>query len=69
MPEISRFFGVVIAIFYNDHSPPHFHVRYNEYRATLSIADLKIVEGKLPRRALTMVLEWAFEHRKELMDD
>ena len=69
MPEISRFFGIVIGIFYNDHAPPHFHVRYNDFRATLSISDLKILEGELPKRALTLVLEWAFEHRGELMDD
>ncbi len=67
MPEISRFFGIVIAIFYNDHAPPHFHVKYNSYRASLSIVDLKIIDGNLPKRVLSLVLEWAFEHRVELM--
>ncbi|MBI4925886.1 MAG: DUF4160 domain-containing protein [Bdellovibrio sp.] len=69
MPEISRFFGIVVTIFYNDHAPPHFHVRYNDFRAKLSIADLNVIEGQLPKRVLTLVLEWAFEHRAELMED
>lgn len=69
MPEISRFFGIVVSLFYNDHAPPHFHVRYNENRATFSISDLKILEGQLPKRVVSLVLEWAFEHRLELQED
>lgn len=69
MPEISRFFGIVIAIFYNDHAPPHFHVKYNDYRATISISDLKILEGSLPKRALYLVKEWATQHCSELLED
>ena len=66
MPEISRFYGVIIAIYYYDHPPAHFHVKYNEYHAILSIRELKIIDGKLPKRVLAMALEWAFEYRFEL---
>lgn len=57
MPEISRFLGIIIAMFYKDHSPPHFHVRYNEYKATISIKDLALLNGKLPPKALGLVIE------------
>ena len=67
MPEISRFFGIVIAMYFKEHAPPHFHAKYGEYRAAFSILDLRIVEGSLPRRVSALVLEWAFEHRDELM--
>jgi hypothetical protein len=63
MPEISRFFGIIIAMFYNDHPPPHFHVRHGSDRATISIEDL---DGKLSRTVLGLVLEWAALHRGEL---
>lgn len=66
MPEICRFFGIVIAVFYADHNPPHFHARYESYKATISIEDLKIIEGVLPPRVLGLVIEWAVMHRKEL---
>jgi hypothetical protein len=66
MPTISRFFGVVISMYYDDHLPPHFHVKYAEHRAKVAIETLEIEEGKLPRRALVMVLEWASLHRTEL---
>ena len=69
MPELSRFLGIVIFMNYRDHSPPHFHVKYNEFRASLSIQELKVLNGKLPRRVLVMVLEWAFKYRKELLDN
>ncbi len=69
MPEISRFFGIIIAIYYNDHPPPHFHAKYGDETGVFSIADLKIIEGLLPKRAILLVLEWAFEHRDELMKD
>ena len=67
MPEISRFFGIVIAIYYKDHFPAHFHAKYGEKRAAFSIEELRIIEGDLPRRATSLVLEWAFQHRDELM--
>ena len=69
MPEISRFLGIVITMFYNDHNPAHFHVRYNEYRAKISIAELQLIEGSLPKKVTALVIEWAFEHRQELLED
>ncbi len=69
MPEISRFLGMIIAMYYQDHNPPHFHVRYSEYKATISIKDLALLEGKLPPKALGLVIEWASLHQNELMED
>ena len=56
-------------MFFNEHNPPHFHVEYGEYSATFSIKELLIIEGYLPRRVSTFVLEWAFEHRTELLEN
>jgi Domain of unknown function (DUF4160) len=68
MPEISRFLGIVIAMFYKDHAPPHFHAYYAEYEITVSVAD-GAVEGKFPKRALNLVLEWYQLHRSELREN
>lgn len=67
MPEISRFFGIVIAMFYKEHMPPHFHAKYSWQWAAFSIEDLTLIEGELPRRAISLILEWAFQHRDALM--
>jgi hypothetical protein len=69
VPAISRFFGIVIAMYYDDHIPAHFHVRYAEHRAKVAIDTLDFVDGELPRRALALVLEWAALHRHELRDN
>ena len=69
MPELCRFLGISIFMYFNDHDPPHFHVKYNEYRARLSISELIVLDGLLPHRVLMLVIEWAFEHRNELMDN
>ena len=66
MPEISRFFGIIAAMFYNDHPPPHFHVRYGRQRAVVDIATLSVLEGTLSPRVLGLVVEWAAQHRDEL---
>ena len=68
MPEISRFFGIIVRMFYNDHVPPHFHANYGEHEALVEIATLAIYRGHLPRRAMALVLEWAAMHRAELQD-
>lgn len=68
MPEISRFLGIIITINYNDHPPPHFHVRYGDNKALISIQTLTLIEGKLPPRVLGLVTEWAALHRGELAD-
>ncbi len=66
MPEISRFLGIVITMYFNDHNPPHFHVRYEGYRAIIEIETLEIVAGILPPRVLGLVVEWAMLHQVEL---
>ncbi len=69
MPEISRFLGIIIAMFYNDHPPPHFHVRYGGMRAVVGIEDLALLDGDLSPRVLGLVVEWAALHRQELLDN
>ncbi|HEV55903.1 MAG TPA: DUF4160 domain-containing protein [Phycisphaerales bacterium] len=69
MPEISRFYGIIIAMFYSDHNPPHFHARYGRHSVVVDISTLKILEGAIPPRALGLVIEWAAQHRQELLDD
>ena len=69
MPEISRFYGIIIAMYYSEHNPPHFHVRYAENKAAIRIHDLSVAEGQLPPRVLGLVVEWAAKHRQELIDD
>ena len=56
-------------MYYKEHNPPHFHVKYNEYKAIFTIDDLKMIEGDLPKRVVSLVLEWAFAHREELIED
>lgn len=69
MPEISRFFGIIIAMFYDEHNPPHFHARYGEHKAEFSIQTLSLLAGKLPPRVMGLVMEWASIHQTELMVD
>ena len=69
MPTISQFFGIVIQMFWREHGPPHFHALYVEYEALIDIRTLEIIKGSLPKRALALVLEWAAQHRAELMED
>lgn len=69
MPRISAFFGIIIAMYFNDHAPPHFHAVYQEHEALLDIETLEVVRGTLPRRAMALVLEWAALHRAELRAD
>lgn len=68
MPELARFFGIVIAMFYNDHTPPHFHVRYGRQRGIVSIETLAVLEGALSPRVRGLVTEWAARHQDELWD-
>ncbi len=69
MPEICRFLGIIITINYREHGIPHFHIRYNEYQGVLSIETLELLEGTVPKKIISLVLEWAFDHKKELMDN
>jgi hypothetical protein len=67
MPEVARFYGIVIKIFFGDHLPPHFHAVYGEYNALVGIESLEVIEGDLPNRAKNMVIEWATLYQKELL--
>lgn len=67
MPEISRFFGIVIGMFWDEHRPPHFHVRYGDFEAVVDINDLRVSEGRLPPRARGLVVEWTAQHQAELL--
>jgi hypothetical protein len=69
VPEISRFLGIVIAMYYNDHLPPHFHARYGEYEIRVNIETGGIMSGSFPPRARKHVLEWLDLHRPELVED
>jgi len=69
MPEISRFLGIIITMYYNDHPPPHFHVRYNQQKAIIDIETLSILQGKLSPRILGIVIEWALLHQAELREN
>lgn len=66
MPEICCFYGISIYMYMDDHNPPHFHVKYQEYEAIVTIED-GIVTGSLPRRALRLIYEWLDMHKEELI--
>lgn len=69
MPTISAFFGIVIRIYYDDHGPPHFHAYYAEHSAQVDIESLRLIGGSLPKRALSLTVEWGLAHRGELRED
>lgn len=69
MPLISRFFGILIYMYFDDHAPPHFHAEYGEYEELIEIMTLNVYRGRLPRRVHNLVLEWADLHRQELMEN
>lgn len=69
VPAISRFFGIRILMFHKDHPRPHFHARYAGHEATISIETLEVLTGRLPRRAMALVLEWSMLHRPELREN
>ena len=68
MPEICRFLGIVISMYFDEHNPPHFHVRYNDYRAVIGIRDLNLLDGHLPAKVRGLVEEWAELHQNELLE-
>lgn len=69
MPEISRFYGIVIKMYFADHAPPHFHAEYGEHQMVVNLDTLAIIAGKLPPRATGLVMEWATLHQNELRAD
>ncbi|MFC1607558.1 DUF4160 domain-containing protein [Candidatus Latescibacterota bacterium] len=69
MPEICRFYGIVIKMFYDDHRPPHFHAEYGEYQALIQIEDFALIKGILPPKAIGLVVEWSSIHKEELLQE
>jgi len=68
MPELARFYGIVIQMYFGDHSPPHFHAIYGDSKAVVEIESLALIKGHLPPRARGIVIEWATIHQKELRE-
>ena len=68
MPEISRFLGIGIYMYWSEHNPPHFHASYGDYEITVSING-GVVKGEFPKRALRAVLEWLDRHQGELLEN
>lgn len=69
MPELSRFFGIVIRMYYDDHPPPHFHAIYGKFEMQVSIDPIAIMNGTMSRRAISMIIEWAALHQHELLEN
>ncbi len=69
MPEISRFYGIIIRMYFVDHNPPHFHAEYQGMQAEFEIKTMEVIAGSLPNRALGLVVEWANLHQKELLEN
>ena len=68
MPEISRFYGILIHMFFNEHNPPHFHAVYGEYRVSIDLEN-EVVNGFMPKRALKLVFEWMDIHKTEIIEN
>ena len=69
MPELSRFFGIIIRMYYDDHPPSHFHAIYGKQEVQITINPITVLNGDLSRRALSMVFEWAALHQQELQEN
>ncbi len=69
MPTISRFYGMIIQMYFDDHNPPHFHVIYGEYKAVVGIKNNALLGGDLPPKAIGLVMEWTRLHQAELLDE
>lgn len=67
MPEISRFYGIVIKMFADEHNPPHFHAEHGDYRATFSIETGQMIQGDFPPKKSALVTAWAIIHKEELL--
>jgi hypothetical protein len=67
MPEICRFLGIIITMYFDEHNPPHFHINYNEYRASMDLHNFNIIAGAIPAKVRGLVQEWAELHQTELL--
>lgn len=68
MPEICRFYGIIITMYFQDHFPAHFHINYGEYNAVVAIKDLRLLKGGLPPKEISLVMEWAVLYKEELLN-
>jgi len=68
MPEISRFYGIIVQMFFKDHDPPHFHIEYGEFKVVINLSN-EVVKGLMPKRALNLVFEWMDIHKNEIMEN
>jgi len=68
MPEIARFYGIIIKLFFGDHPPPHFHAVYGEYVGLFNIETLEMIEGDMPKRATKLIIEWATLNKIQLKE-
>lgn len=68
MPELCRFYGIIIRLYFDDHAPPHFHASYGGDEAIVEIDTLAVIHGDLPSRARSLVREWALLHQGELQE-
>ena len=69
MPEICRFYGIIIKMYYDDHSPPHFHAEYGEFQALIQFESFTLIKGHLPPKAIGLVMEWSALHKDELLQE
>jgi hypothetical protein len=69
MPLISQFFGIMIYMYWDEHNPPHFHAKYNEFEAEISLLPIKIIKGDMPKRIRSLIFEWTAEHHEELLEN
>jgi len=67
MPTISYFYGIYILMYPNEHNPPHFHVSYNEFQASINIRTGEVMAGKIPPKARSLTEEWRLIHKKDLL--
>ena len=68
MPEITRFYGITVKMFFNDHNPPHIHAIYGEYMGAFRVDTLEMTEGDLPIKAQRLVREWTLKNKRDLID-
>jgi hypothetical protein len=69
MPRISEFLGIIISMFYKEHSPPHFHAEYAGKEGILGIDPISMIEGQLPPRVRSLVVEWAAIYQEQLREN
>lgn len=69
MPEISRFFGIIIRMYFDEHAPPHFHAIYGDAEGQVGINPIQVLAGDLPNRVVSLVVEWTALHQHELKED